>query len=86
MTTETTIRRNKDGKQNLIDLRKELEERTDVRLHKMGGNWILNQWSEGHQAWWENPLPWHFDERAAIQHALYGECESEDETEFYRQR
>jgi hypothetical protein len=82
MTTATaTIRRNADGQQNLTDLRKALAASQHM-VHRQGGNWIMQQWSESHNAYLETPAPHWMSERQAIQTVLFGESESPDEAKF----
>ena len=78
-----SIRRNKDGKQNLGDLRKALEERSDVELFREGTGWVVSEWSEQQDAWVASPVHPRHDERAALQIALFGEPEREEETATY---
>ena len=82
--TTATIKRNKNGQQNLTDLRRAMDERDDVSVSRFGGNWVQRTWSEEMGAWMESTCPWHFDERMAIQSALYGEYESKAETDYHR--
>ena len=81
MTNE--IRRNKDGQQNLVDLRKALDASPHV-MHRQGSEWIGSQWSEFHGAYLQTQMPYWYDERATIQRLLFGEIETEIETESYR--
>ena len=86
MTTATaTIRRNANGQQNLTDLRKALAASRHT-VHRQGGNWIMQQWSESHNAYVETPAPYWMDERQAIQTVLFGESESPDEAKFHAAR
>jgi len=76
-----TIKRNANGQQNLNDLRRELDNRENRSAHRMGGNWIAS--SLVNNCWHESPCPYHFDERAAIQYALYGTEEEPAETQYH---
>jgi len=77
------IRRNKDGQQNLNDLRKALAECQTASVHKLSGNWVVSKLVQGN-TWFETPTPHYYDERMAIQKALFGEVESKDEVLYYK--
>ena len=85
------IRRNKNGQQNLTDLRRAIAGRTDVRVYSQGNDWIIERLAYGLElvnlqaiGWHSRPLPyWIGSERQAIQFALYGDVESPDETQYY---
>lgn len=81
MTTAIQIRRNKDGQQNLNDLRKALA-KTKHSIYKQGGNWIALRWSDSHNAFMAQACPWHWTERQAIQYII-GEVESADEARYH---
>jgi hypothetical protein len=78
-------RRNADGQQNLIDLRKALAA-SPHSVHNQGGTWIMSQWSESHNAYVETPAPYWMSERQAIQTVLFGEAESPDEAKYHADR
>jgi hypothetical protein len=78
------IKRNKDGRQCITDLRRELDARSDVNVHKLGGNWIVGKLIDN--CWHENPCPYYFDERQALQFALFGEAESEAESAYHAEK
>lgn len=78
------IRRNKDGQQHMGDLRRELDARTDVTIHWVGGSWVLS--TKGPDFWHESTLPYFFDERMAIQKALWGDYECPEEARFHATR
>ena len=80
------IRRNKNGKQNLNDIRKAVEENKDVCVYKQSGDWIISQWSDRMGAWMTSPAHPRHDEREAIQIALFGEYEPEECIEHYREQ
>jgi len=79
---KTMIRRNAGGQQKLTDLRRELAKSPHM-VHSQGGNWIMQQWSEAHNAYLETPAPHWMDERGAIQTVLFGEAESPDEERYH---
>jgi len=79
------IRRNKDGRQNMNDLRKALAASPHM-VHPQGGNWIMQQWSDAHGAYLEQPAPYWMNERQAIQQVLFGEFEREDEVRYHARR
>ena len=81
--TTATIRRNQDGQQNLTDLRKALAESRHM-IHRQAGNWIIQQWSEGHKAYLESPAPYWYSERQAIQKALGLEVETKDQAAMWK--
>lgn len=69
-----TIRRNANGQQHLGDLRKELAKRDDVTVYQQGSSWILSQYVG--DCWRTTTLPYWYDERKAIQKALWGDYEA----------
>lgn len=79
-----TTRRNKDGKQNLTDLRKLLADRDDLNVYRFGGNWKIGRFSKN--CWHETSCHYSVDERGAIQIALYGSEEASYEIEFAKHR
>jgi hypothetical protein len=81
-TTTQNIRRNTDGQQNLSDLRRALAASPHT-VHRQGGNWIMQQWSDSHGAYLEHPAPYWMNERQAIQKVLFGEFEREDECRYH---
>jgi hypothetical protein len=81
MMTTQLIRRNADGQQNLTDLRKALAA-SPHSIYSQGGNWIMQQWSESHNAYLEQPAPHYWTERQAIQKVLFGDVESADEAKY----
>ena len=83
--TTATIRRNKDGRQNMNDLRKALAASPHM-VHAQGGNWIMQQWSDSHGAYLEQPAPYWMNERQAIQKVLFGEHENEAEVRYHAWR
>lgn len=83
--TAITIRRNKDGQQNLTDLRKALAESPHV-VYSQGGGWIMGRWSESHGAYLERPAPHYWGEREAIQSVLFGGIETECDYHQYRNK
>jgi hypothetical protein len=73
------IRRNKDGQQNLRDLKaaiKDCPKTADV--YKNGRNWQISNKSGVVES-----CPWHYNERQAIQHAIYGVVEHKEEARYY---
>jgi hypothetical protein len=78
-----TIRRNKNGQQNLADLRAALAERDDVTVYALGGNWIISNYSHPYRVWQNHQCPYWYTERQAIQHALFGQCETETEEAYH---
>lgn len=66
----TNYRTNRDGSRNLADLRKAISESKVASVRMQGGQWIISQWSEGRQAWIEQPCHYDTDERGAIEAAL----------------
>jgi hypothetical protein len=85
MTTTQLIRRNADGQQNLTDLRKALAASPHM-IYSQGGNWIVQQWSDSHGAYLEQPAPYWMNERQAIQKVLFGQYESADEAKCHAGR
>jgi hypothetical protein len=78
------IRRNKDGQQNLADLRKALAACQEATVQRVGGNWEMSTKSnERGSVWLTTTLPYHYTERQAIQRALLGEAESKDEVKYW---
>lgn len=75
------IRRNKDGQQNLNDLRKALAG-TKHSVYKQGGSWITSEWSEARGCYMTETCPYHWTERQAIQ-SILGEVESADEARYH---
>jgi len=74
-----SIRRNKDGQQNLVDLRSALDDCPRVAdVYKLGGNWQISNVSGMVES-----CPWHYTERHAIQHALYSRIESKDTAKYH---
>ena len=84
MTTETTteIRRNADGQQNLIDLRRALAASPHM-VHYVSGDWICDYWSEVCNGFLRQPMPPNYSERQAIQHVLGLEVESKDHAAMF---
>ena len=71
------IRRNKDGRQRMSDLRAELAASKHM-ICETGSGWLVQRWSEEHQAYWQCNLDAFLTERQAIQYALYGEYEANE--------
>jgi len=71
-----SIRRNKDGQQNLTDLRaaiKKCPKTADV--YKLGRNWQISD-----RTGVVNCCPWYYTERQALQQALFENVESGEES------
>ena len=68
------MRKNKDGKYNLRDLRAAVDASVSVSVYYQGGWHISRRIMQRdcfHQhIWIDTPAPWHMDERAVLQHAL----------------
>lgn len=79
-----SIRRNKDGQQNLSDLRLALSSRLDVHVYRQGGNWVISKWDG--TVWHAGPCSYTYDERAAIQRALFGEIEGPEEIQYHARK
>ena len=71
------ITRNKDGQQNLRELRAELAKQNSIRVEREGGNWLIKRLTGG--AWHITTCPYYFGERQAIQRALEIDVESASE-------
>ena len=83
--TATKIRRNADGQQNLIDLRRALAESPHM-VYSQGGDWIVSIWSDVAGAFLTHPMgPW-AGERQAIQKALGLDVESKDHAAMFARR
>ncbi len=74
------IRRNKDGQQNLRDLRKLVELDENLSVVRFGGNWQVNRLVGN--TWHITTCPWYHKERQALQSALYQEVESKEEASY----
>ena len=79
-----SIRRNKDGKQNLVDLRQAVDAEDCVNVRKQGGDWIISRWCDATGCWHEQQCHPRRDERAVLQIALFAEAEHKDCTEYHR--
>ena len=77
------VRRNKDGQENLSDLRQWLRSESEIDVYKFGGNWIVSNLVNG--AWHNWTLPYHYTERQAIQQALFGQIETESEILYWKE-
>jgi len=77
--TTMNIKRNKDGQQNLVDLRSALTECNRVAdVYRVGGNWQISNASGIVES-----CPWYYTERHAIQHALFGAIEYKEEARYH---
>lgn len=77
------IRRNKDGQQNLVDLRAALAACPTVTVQRLGSNWELStKSSQRGSVWHTTTLPHYYTERQAIQRALFGEVETPEEAQY----
>jgi hypothetical protein len=73
------IRRNKDGQQNLKDLRVAISvcpKTADV--YKEGRNWKISSVTGI-----VDSCPWYYTERQALQMAVYGEVESREQARYH---
>jgi hypothetical protein len=80
MKMSNAIRRNADGQQNLSDLRKALDAEATRSVRSQGGQWIITSWVDS--TGYESPCPYYYDERMAIQKALFGEIETPEEAQY----
>ena len=73
-TAGDTMRKNKDGKYNLRDLRAAVDASDSVSVYYQGGWHISRRIMQRdcfHQhIWIDTPAPYYMDERAVLQHAL----------------
>ena len=74
------IRRNKNGMQNLFDLRRAVDDHSTLSVERSGGSWEVKTLIDN--TWHVNTCPYHYDERQALQSALFGEVESVDEAKY----
>ena len=76
------IKRNKDGQQNLRELKSALKDSPSVSdVYRLGGTWQISNVSGMVES-----CPHYYDERQAIQQALYGETESKEESRYHKSR
>jgi len=76
------IKRNKNGQQNLRDLKSALKDSPSVAdVYRLGGTWQIS-----HVSGIVEHCPYYCDERQALQLALYGEIESKEEARYNKSR
>ena len=64
------MRKNKDGKYNLRDLRAAVESSDSVSVYRNGGNWIISRYSDQHKCWIQQTMPYFFTERDTLMNAM----------------
>ena len=76
------IKRNKDGQQNLRDLRAAVKDSPSVAdVYIVGGTWQIS-----HVSGIVESCPYYCDERQALQLALFSETESKEESRYHKSR
>ena len=76
------IKRNKNGQQNLRDLKSALKDSPSVAdVYRLGGTWQIS-----HVSGMVESCPYYCDERQALQLALFGAIESKEEARYNKSR
>jgi hypothetical protein len=78
------IRRNKNGQQNLNDLRKKLKDKDGVFIYRYNCRWVIRTVNDAF--WRDETCPHKWTERQAIQSELFGEAESPAEVKYHAER
>lgn len=80
------IRRNKDGQQNVNDLKEAVKKMPNVDWFHLGGGLVISRYSKVSRCWHQQPCHPDRTIREVLQIALYGDYERKDEIRYHRDK